>query len=624
MESEQGVFAMKRSLKVLLGIVLGITGFAALALLAVVLLLDPNDYRDDIEQAVLDATGRELQIEDPLSLSIFPWLGVETGRIRLGNASGFDGDFLSLSTADVHLRLMPLILRQAVEVDEIRVEGLRLNLAVNAAGESNWADLADDGDSAPDEGTTDQAFDPADLKAITIGGLSISGASLNWADEQAGMTASIRDWSLESGRIRWGDPVDLLTRFDFSLSEPAMSGHFEGEGSLLAEMGETNRIRFGEALFTVGLEGDGAPLSSLELGWQALVLDMDDDRLAIQDLDGRLDDMPFTGRVAVERLSTAPAVAFGLSFDELDLDRLGAGKDAESAPEGEPLDLDAVEIPADAIRGQDLDGQLNIGKLTIAGMSLEEVEARVRIVDDRLRLDPVNARLYGGSQNAVLEIDASESVPRVRIEERLEGVAIDGLFADLFAVDRLSGRADIDMQLEGRGRTVGELRPTLNGNMRMLFEEGALEGVDVMHELSRASARLRDDGRVLDDRGRTPFTAMGVRGRVRDGRLISEEAGMRLDKVAISGSGWLSLVDMEMEYRLMARVLEGAPRELRADRVDVRGRGIPFRVTGTPFSPRLRFDIETLLQDAGGDEARDRLREERDEAEQNLRDRLRR
>ena len=41
-------------------------------------------------------TGREFVIEDDLELTFFPWLGVEIGGIRLGNAEGFgDEDFLS-------------------------------------------------------------------------------------------------------------------------------------------------------------------------------------------------------------------------------------------------------------------------------------------------------------------------------------------------------------------------------------------------------------------------------------------------------------------------------------------------------------------------------------------------
>ncbi|MCI5061619.1 MAG: AsmA family protein, partial [Algiphilus sp.] len=91
-------------------------GLAALVLLlaagltAAALLFDPNDYRDQIAQAVSDQTGREFRIEGPLSLSVFPWLAVDAGAMELANAKGFeeDGPFARFERAAVGIELMPL------------------------------------------------------------------------------------------------------------------------------------------------------------------------------------------------------------------------------------------------------------------------------------------------------------------------------------------------------------------------------------------------------------------------------------------------------------------------------------------------------------------------------------
>ena len=67
-------------------------GLLALVLVAGItfaLLFDANDYREDIAARVADASGRELVIEGDLELSLFPWLAVEIGKSRLGNAAGF-------------------------------------------------------------------------------------------------------------------------------------------------------------------------------------------------------------------------------------------------------------------------------------------------------------------------------------------------------------------------------------------------------------------------------------------------------------------------------------------------------------------------------------------------------
>ena len=49
-------------------------------------LFDPNDYKDFVAEWVESRTGRDFIIEEDLALTFFPWLGVETGGLQLGNA----------------------------------------------------------------------------------------------------------------------------------------------------------------------------------------------------------------------------------------------------------------------------------------------------------------------------------------------------------------------------------------------------------------------------------------------------------------------------------------------------------------------------------------------------------
>ena len=78
----------------LLKILALVVGVLALLLVVagalLILLFDPNDYKPRIEQVVHNQTGREFAIEGDIDLSVFPWLGVETGPARLSNPEGFD------------------------------------------------------------------------------------------------------------------------------------------------------------------------------------------------------------------------------------------------------------------------------------------------------------------------------------------------------------------------------------------------------------------------------------------------------------------------------------------------------------------------------------------------------
>ncbi len=108
---------MGRILKLLAVFVGALLVLIVVAGLLVALLVDPNDYRDEIAQAVEDATGRELTIEGDLSLSVFPWVAIEVGRTQLGNAEGFgDEPFASFERASLSVKLIPLLFRREISV----------------------------------------------------------------------------------------------------------------------------------------------------------------------------------------------------------------------------------------------------------------------------------------------------------------------------------------------------------------------------------------------------------------------------------------------------------------------------------------------------------------------------
>jgi AsmA protein len=123
-------------------VIAAVVALFAVAAIAVFLFFDPSDFRDDIAEAVKKSTGRDLVIDGDVSLQVFPWLAVEVGHAALGNAPGFgDEAFAEFDRAQLSVRLMPLLLRREVTVGTAVLDALRLNLAVDSNGRSNWDDL---------------------------------------------------------------------------------------------------------------------------------------------------------------------------------------------------------------------------------------------------------------------------------------------------------------------------------------------------------------------------------------------------------------------------------------------------------------------------------------------------
>ena len=111
-----------------------------MAVIALWLLVNPNDYKGRIEAAVRTATGRDLALTGNIHLAIFPAIALELGPASLGNPPGFSSSqpFASLQRVSLRVHVLPLLHHQ-LEVGRIEIDGLDLRLLKNAQGQGNWS-----------------------------------------------------------------------------------------------------------------------------------------------------------------------------------------------------------------------------------------------------------------------------------------------------------------------------------------------------------------------------------------------------------------------------------------------------------------------------------------------------
>lgn len=198
--------------------------FSLIALFIVIIIgftatFNPNDYKDDIITLVKDKTGRNLSIPGDISLSLFPWIGIDLGAIEISNAKDFGKQpFAKISHLQVRAKLWPLIM-QKVEADTLVIEGLQLNLTKNKNGISNWDDLTKENtqtkETTKTKPVTKQDTDKKILAAIALNGVSIKDAQFNWHDQQQNQKVVIKDVQLSVGQLKPDSkiPVDISFLF---------------------------------------------------------------------------------------------------------------------------------------------------------------------------------------------------------------------------------------------------------------------------------------------------------------------------------------------------------------------------------------------------------------------------
>lgn len=216
----------------ILGLVVLVIGIALVA----PMVFDPNDYKDTIAEQFKARTGRDLTIVGDMSFSVLPWLGVRTGEVRVGHATGdapaakaVDSQpFARVSSADVRVKLVPLLSRE-VQMDTINVRGLEVHLARDAEGRGNWEDLllqGDKGSGTPAAQGQDKTGGLA-LAAFALGGVHIEDAAVTFVDARNKQPISLSDIDLRTGEVSIGEPIDVQVSLRFA--------HPEGVGKASAK-----------------------------------------------------------------------------------------------------------------------------------------------------------------------------------------------------------------------------------------------------------------------------------------------------------------------------------------------------------------------------------------------------
>ncbi len=268
--------------------------FIALPIIAIslaLLIIDPNEYKPQIEALVQEQTGRELSIDGDIKLSIFPWLGIELGRITLTNASGFTPDaFAKIEHAKVKVHLVPLLSKE-VEVSAITLSGLELNLAKDKTGKTNWADLTQTDASPQDLPTTSapspgsSADDATNIAALTvgIGGVHIENATLNWHDETTNTQHSIQGLNLTTGGLFPGKPIDIELDFALNSNQPPVNAQVEFSANIEPDLNNIKH-RINSAALRVTFNAKD-PVASGEITLDSdIFIDMEKQRVELPQL----------------------------------------------------------------------------------------------------------------------------------------------------------------------------------------------------------------------------------------------------------------------------------------------------------------------------------------------------
>ena len=613
-----------------------------LALAAVLWLVDPDDYRDEIQDWVSNQTGRELRIQGPLRLSVFPVLGIELNEASIANPPGFGpGPLIEVGQATLGARLLPLLTGR-LEIGQITLRRLAISLETDARGRTNWtvaqrgpaAVPTSPGTSGDGQGREQASGEDMGLAALAIGGIAVEDARLRWSDQRSGQDLAIEQLALTSGPIAPNRPVALSVRGRLAGRQPALSGQLDLSARLIVPL-DLATLQAEDLEIDLQVEGADLPRKRLRLQLAGdLMLSPDDETLRVSDLTARLDE---TSRLEGElRLSgfTRPAVRFTARLDRLDLDRYlppetattDAGKQETVAPPASAAAAGLLELPMEELRTLDLQGELEIARLKARGVRIEDLRARIAAQDGLLRLSPFSASLYGGRYEGKATLDVRGDVPAFTLDERLTEVQLAPLLEDFMDRAVVRGRAQAAVRLQGRGQTTTELLRSLDGEVSLILRDGEIEGVNLARLARQAHALLKGSPLATAvDAQATDFTALAATVHFSSGTARNDDLRLDAPFLRVRGRGNADLLRQRIDYRLLVRLVESAAGQGGKDQGD--GLDVPVLVEGDLARPRFRLDkafIEKKLRRKAEQKLKKKLEKELRKREDKLEEKVQR
>lgn len=604
------------------------------AAIAILLSIDVNDYRDDVAAGFKNFTGRDLSIggEIDLSLSFSPAVVVED--ITVANTGwGSRPEMVTIRRAEARVELIPLI------KGEIRVSSLVLIepdifLEIDGNGDPNWKfETSSPGDGVPnaDQAGIEQPAGRDDTGPIAESGIpvfdhvEIRDGRLTFRNGRTGGVMRLDLTEAVVVAVSKTAPVTVEVAGTWNQAPFSASGSIEplanivsGQPILLA--GEFNafgfNVGFGGGVaephrlngLDLQIEAAGANLASLaplagpglpqlgpvnlETGIRGSVgeINIDNLRMTLASSDA-------TGTLTLFRTGERPRFTGTVTSTSLDLTELLSGlEDGHGAVPGEDQETGTGRhgrifpddpLPLAALAVVDLDMGLFAGRLVTSSFPLSEVKARILLDHGTMTVQPLTATVARSRVNGRLRLDAGQDMPSLDVAIAAPKLDLGRLMQEADVSDLFEGEANIHAELSGTGRSVAALLSNLDGDIRLLAEDGRLKTQAFDAWVGGASAVL---GTLFS--GKEQWTVVNCAASsitIEDGIATSQATLVDTEYATIAAVGKVDLASETLDL-----VFEPKPKSLTLNVA------VPVHVRGSLASPTFLPDPGATLKKLGG------------------------
>ncbi|WP_290519614.1 AsmA family protein [Alcanivorax sp.] len=201
---------MGRLLKILLITLFAIIVLLAIAVFVITQVIDPNEFKPEIEKQAQEQANLTLDIQGDLAWQFWPSLGVSLGRTEARIADD-EELFAALDEASVSVAVLPLLYGQ-VEMDGITLAGLNVNLVDGPDG-ANWEQIgpqtpAEDTAAEEEPAAEDEGSSSLDIP-LTIPKVVVSDGKVRYRSTADGTDIVVEHFNLNAQDVNLDEPFPL-------------------------------------------------------------------------------------------------------------------------------------------------------------------------------------------------------------------------------------------------------------------------------------------------------------------------------------------------------------------------------------------------------------------------------
>ena len=579
-----------------------VAGFSAL-----VMLVNPNDFRAYMVKQVAARSGYQLQLDGPLRWHVWPQLSILTGRMVL-TAEGASEPLVRADNMRLDVALWPLLSHQ-LSVKQVMLKGAVIQLTPQTE-----AVRGEDSPIAPKDNTLPDVAEDRGW-SFDIARLRVADSVLVFQHEDDEQI-TVRDIRLEmeqdaqhrgtfdfSGRVN-RDQRDLALAFNGSVDAS------DYPHNLAANIEKLSWQLQGADLPPQGIQGQG----KLQVQWQE-----ENKQLAFNQIALTANDSTLSGQARVS-LSDKPDWGVDLRFGLLNLDNLLVQRDAAAATNVEvqqgqsqsTLARPVIASQVDAVSYQGLRGfaadiALQADKVLWRNMAFDNVSAKMANQSGLLSITELQGTSEGGLISLPGKLDARKAQPHALFHPRLENVEIGTILKAFNYPIALTGKLSLAGDFSGSDIDAQAFRHSWQGQAHVDMSDTRMEGMNFQQLVQQAVERSGGDVKSqqsLDNVTRLDRFVTELS--LDNGKVSLDEMEGLSSMLALSGKGTLDLVEQTCDTQFNVRVLGGWDGESKL--IDfLKATPVPLRIYGPWQALNYNLQVDQLLRKHVQDEAKRRL-----------------